>query len=95
MSFHTAESKSPKYFSLFLYLTIRYHLNSYCSMLLQYLTAFTVLSYLEMAVTTFPALRKKHSVLFAKAKHQVSYTLNSVFYSYSQKYTHRNSVDIV
>ena len=39
-------------------LVILYHLKNYCNMLLPYLTTSTVLSSLEMPITTFPALRK-------------------------------------
>jgi len=49
MSFATAENQSPKYFSSYLMLVIRYHLKIYCNMLLPYITTFTAQSSLANA----------------------------------------------
>jgi hypothetical protein len=70
VSFETADNQSPKRFSSCLMLVIRYHLNSYCNMLLPYLTAFTVQSFLEMPTTSFPAVRK--SKVYALFKSQTA-----------------------
>jgi hypothetical protein len=69
MSFCTENDHSPQYFLSCLFPAIRYHLNSYCNMLLPYLTTFTVQSSLQMPIMTIRELSKRKNLFSFQRPH--------------------------